>query len=167
MNELSHTDGNGKAVMVDISEKKETVREATASVEVSLNEAALQAVQNNSAAKGDVLAVARLAGILAGKRAWEFIPLCHQIPLDQIAVDFHVEPDLKRILILARVKTSARTGVEMEALMSCAAAALTVYDMLKAIQKDIVIANLQLLEKKGGKSGDFVKPGFQNLHIGH
>ena len=123
MNKLSHIDAGGKAVMVDISDKKESAREASASVEVHLNDAALQALRDNSAAKGDVLAVARLAGIQAGKRTWELIPLCHQIPLNQIAVEFEIEPELKRILILSRVKTSARTGAEMEALTSCAAAA--------------------------------------------
>ncbi len=166
MRKSSHIDRHGNAAMVDVSEKSETVRRATASVEVYLNEAAFQAVLNNSAAKGDVLAAARLAGIQAAKRTWELIPLCHQISLDHCAVEFTLEAERCRILIISRVKTVARTGVEMEALTSSAVAALTVYDMLKAIQKDIVIANLQLLEKKGGKSGDFIKPDFQNLHIG-
>lgn len=126
-------------------------------ITVRLNADTFQVVSQNRSAKGDVLTVAKLAGIQAAKRTSELIPLCHQVPLDQVEIDFKLDEKDHSIEIRSTARCSARTGVEMEALTACSVAALTVYDMLKAVQKDITITDLVLVEKKGGKSGDFVR----------
>jgi cyclic pyranopterin phosphate synthase len=153
MSRLSHTDDGGKARMVDTSDKEVSARVAKASVTVLLNEETYRIVRENRSAKGDVLTVAKLAGIQAAKKTAELIPLCHQIPLDRVEITFQTDDESNSIAIVSTVKCSARTGVEMEALTACSVCALTVYDMLKAVQRDIRISDLTLLEKQGGKSG--------------
>jgi cyclic pyranopterin phosphate synthase len=153
MSRLSHTDDGGKARMVDTSDKEVSARVAKASVTVLLNEETYRIVRENRSAKGDVLTVAKLAGIQAAKKTAELIPLCHQIPLDRVEITFQTDDESNSIAIVSTVKCSARTGVEMEALTACSVCALTVYDMLKAVQRDIRITDLMLLEKQGGKSG--------------
>ena len=155
MTKLSHVDDDGKARMVDVADKEVTRRTATAAVTVHLNAATLDLVRDNRAAKGDVLAVAKLAGIQAAKRTSELIPLCHPVGLDHVDVGFEINDSDSAITITATATCRARTGVEMEALTACSVAGLTVYDMLKAVQKDIVIGDLKLLKKTGGRSGDY------------
>jgi cyclic pyranopterin phosphate synthase len=159
LGKLTHIDSSGKVSMVDTGGKNPTLRIAVASVAVNLNSEAYTLARDNKSAKGDVVAVATLAGIQAAKRTWELIPLCHQIPLDHVKIDCEFNDSSNSILITATVRCSASTGVEMEALTACSLAALTVYDMLKAVQKDICITDLRLLEKQGGKSGDYKRPG--------
>jgi cyclic pyranopterin phosphate synthase len=141
--------------MVDISGKATTNRSATATVTVELNEGTFLLVKENRISKGDVLTVAKIAAIQAAKKTSELIPLCHPIPLDHVDISFELQEESHRLTICATVKTSSTTGVEMEAFTACAVAALTIYDMVKAVQKDVVISDLKLLEKKGGKSGEF------------
>ena len=155
MSKLTHTDKNGKATMVDISHKQLTVREATVSVKVILNKKTFELVQSNDLKKGDVLTVAKIAGIQAAKKTSELIPLCHQVALDSVEIKFELDTNNSTILILATSKTSAPTGVEMEAFCAASIAAVTIYDMVKAVQKDVVISELKLLHKTGGKSGEF------------
>lgn len=155
MNKLTHTDRQGKAQMVDVGDKPITLRTATASTKVLLNEETFTLVTDNSAKKGDVLTTAKLAGIAAAKRTSELIPLCHQLPLDQVAISFRLKKDQLAIVIEAKTKCSGKTGVEMEALCACSIAALTIYDMLKAVQRDIRITDLRLDQKHGGRSGDY------------
>ena len=150
---LSHVDEQGRARMVDVGAKPETVREAVAEGEVRMNAAAARAIRSRAVKKGDPLQVARLAGIMAAKRTAEIIPLCHPLPLTSI--DVELEPRPRGYRIVTRVRTVARTGVEMEALVAASVAALTLYDMLKAVDKSITIARVRLLEKRGGKSGDY------------
>lgn len=152
---LSHTDDSGKARMVDVGSKAVTMRTASATVTVQLNPEAFSALTENRNKKGDVLAVARIAGIMAAKQTSNLIPLCHQIPLDRIDIQFELSAEEMSVKIVSTVGCNHRTGVEMEALTACSIAALTVYDMLKAVQKDIVISDLKLLSKQGGQSGDF------------
>ena len=139
--------------MVDVSAKPETVREAVAEARVTIGAAALRAVRRGEVAKGDPLQTARLAGISAAKRTADLIPLCHPLPLTHVGVD--LEPLASGYRIVARVGTVGRTGVEMEALVAASAAALTLYDMLKALDKSIVIGPVRLLEKRGGRSGEY------------
>jgi cyclic pyranopterin phosphate synthase len=153
MNRLSHLDEHGAARMVDVSAKDATEREATAEATIALNAAAFAAVMSGTAPKGDVLAAARIAGIMAAKKTSELIPLCHPLALSKANVDF--EPQQNAIRIVATVKTNGKTGVEMEALTAVSIAALTIYDMIKAVDKTAVIEGVQLLAKSGGKSGDF------------
>lgn len=155
MGKLSHTDGQGKAQMVDVGDKPITQRTAAASTKVLLDEETFALVAENRAKKGDVLTTAKLAGIAAAKRTSELIPLCHQVPLDHVAISFQLEKDQHTIVIKAQTKCSGRTGVEMEALCACSVAALTIYDMLKAVQRDIRITDLRLDQKHGGRSGDY------------
>jgi cyclic pyranopterin monophosphate synthase len=150
---LSHVDASGKAVMVDVGDKAVTVREAWARGTVTMKPAALRAVRAQAVAKGDVVQVARLAGILAAKQTASLIPLCHPLPLSHIQVD--LTPIRQGFRIDARVRTSAQTGVEMEALTAVSVAALTVYDMVKAVDKTMVIGDIVLVEKLGGKSGRY------------
>lgn len=153
MAKLSHVDGRGKAKMVDVGAKAVTRREAAASAFVKLGPATLGLVRRNALAKGDVLNTARLAGIQAAKRAFELIPLAHPIPLESVAVDLDV---LKTgVRVRCRVAAEAKTGAEMEALTGAAVAALTVYDMVKAVERGAVIGRLRLEFKSGGKSGTF------------
>lgn len=151
---LTHFDAAGQAHMVDVSAKQPTMREAVAAAAVVMSPETL-ALAQGGAAKGDVLGVARLAGIMAAKRTADLIPLCHPLPLDRVAVDLSADPALPGLRITATARTTGRTGVEMEALTAATVAALTVYDMLKAAQKDMRIEGVRLLRKTGGKSGDF------------
>ena len=151
---LTHFDAAGQAHMVDVSGKEPTVREAVAEALVLMSPETL-ALAQGGAAKGDVLGVARLAGIMGAKRTAELIPLCHPLPLDKVALDLKADPALPGVRITATARTTGRTGVEMEALTAATVAALTVYDMLKAAQKDMRIEGVRLLKKTGGKSGSF------------
>jgi cyclic pyranopterin monophosphate synthase len=151
MKKLSHYDSSGRASMVDVSEKKATKREAEASAQVIMSKAVLKALPQNP--KGDPLEVARIAGIQAAKRTSELIPMCHPLPLAHIDVDIRVCEN--GIAITSRVTTTAETGVEMEALVAASVAALTVYDMCKALDKGIEIREVVLQKKSGGKSGDY------------
>ena len=151
--QLSHVDPRGRVRMVDVGGKAETAREAVAEADVLMSAAALRAIRARKIKKGDPLQAARLAGIMAAKRTAEIIPLCHPLPLTNVDVD--LEPRARGYRIVTRVRTVARTGVEMEALVAASVAALTLYDMLKAVDKSITIARVRLLEKRGGKSGDY------------
>ncbi len=151
---LSHVDAAGRPRMVDVSAKPDTAREAVAKGSVYMNPETLRLIVSGAAAKGDVLTTAQLAGVMAAKGTANLIPLCHPLPLTGIEVS--LEPDAGRnaIDITATVRTTAKTGVEMEALTAVAVAALTVYDMAKAVQKDMRISDIRLVRKTGGKSGD-------------
>ena len=153
---LSHLDDSGKPRMVDVSLKADTAREATAKGSVYMSAETLALVTSGKAAKGDVLTTAQIAGIMAAKRTSELIPMCHPLPLT--GIDVSLEPDDSRnaIDITATVRTTAKTGVEMEAMTAVTVAALTVYDMTKAAQKDIRIGDVRLVRNSGGKSGDIV-----------
>ncbi|MBI4199837.1 MAG: cyclic pyranopterin monophosphate synthase MoaC [Chloroflexi bacterium] len=153
---LTHVDAQGRAQMVDVGGKEPTVRVAVAKGSVRMKPETLRLVQQGQVEKGDVLAVARVAGILAAKRTAELIPLCHPLPLDQVAVEFEVDGVQSAIHIIATAKTSARTGVEMEALTAVVVAALTIYDMAKAVDRGMRIEAVRLVSKRGGKSGDIV-----------
>ena len=153
-NKLSHVNSSGEAKMVDISLKGETVREAVAKGSVIMQPATLEQVNNASMKKGDVLAVARIAGIMAAKKVPDIIPLCHMIPIDSITIDFDLTAN-DRIGITSTVKSTGRTGVEMEALTAVTVAALTIYDMCKAVEKGMTITDIYLESKTGGKSGEY------------
>lgn len=153
---LTHLDQQGQARMVDVSAKSETVREATAAAEVLMSRSTLNLVRSGGIAKGDILAVARVAGIMAAKRTPDLIPLCHPLALTSAEVDLRLDDDRNAVLIEARVRCSGATGVEMEALTAASVAALTVYDMCKAVERGIKITNVRLLRKSGGRSGDIV-----------
>ena len=155
---LTHFDQAGAAVMVDVSAKAETTREATAKARVVMHPATLDLIARGEAAKGDVLGVARLAGIMAAKRTAELIPLCHPLPLTAVTVDLAPDAAANAVEIAATVRTTARTGVEMEALTAASVAALTVYDMCKAVDRGMRIEALRVTHKSGGKSGDFAQP---------
>jgi cyclic pyranopterin phosphate synthase len=150
---LSHVDARGRVRMVDVSGKAETRREAVADAEVHLGADAARAIRRKTVKKGDPLQAARLAGIQAAKKTAELIPLCHPLPLTDIQVD--LEPRRYGYLIVARAVTVGRTGVEMEALVAASVAALTLYDMLKAVDKSITIGPIRLREKRGGRSGEY------------
>jgi cyclic pyranopterin phosphate synthase len=151
---LSHLDETGHARMVDISKKGETERIAIARGEVRMRLETLEIIRNGMIKKGDVLTVAQIAGIMAAKRTSEIIPLCHPLPIMEIQVDLSLDSSLPGIQITSSVKALAKTGVEMEALTATAVAALTVYDMAKAVEKTIQIQNIRLVKKSGGMSGD-------------
>lgn len=153
MNKLSHFDEQGKIKMVDVSEKTKTARRAVASGKILLNEETIKILQSNENPKGNPLEIARIAGIMAAKQTSNLIPLCHQINLSKVNVNAEITN--YGVYIEAEVKTSSQTGVEMEALTAVSIAALTIYDMCKAVQKDITITEIQLDLKTGGKS-DFV-----------
>jgi cyclic pyranopterin monophosphate synthase len=153
MSKLTHLDDAGNAAMVDISAKASTVREAVAEGRISMASAALEAIKAGSVKKGDVLATARIAGIMAAKRTSDLIPLCHPLALSKVAVDFEFEEDAIRVTALARL--TGQTGVEMEAMTAVSVALLTLYDMAKALDKAMVISEVRLLSKSGGKSGDW------------
>lgn len=153
MSGLTHFDAKGDAQMVDVSEKAVTTRTATARGRVEMSAETLEIVRAGTAKKGDVLAVARLAGIMAAKRTADLIPLCHPLPISKVAVE--LDASGTAVEIEATVKTTGQTGVEMEALTAVNVAALTVYDMLKAVQKDMRITDIRLTYKDGGKSGRF------------
>ncbi len=151
---LSHLDASGAARMVDVGKKPATRREAVATARVRVGKDALRQITSGGVAKGDVFAVARIAGIAAAKRTAELIPLCHPLPIEAVEVDIEPQPP-DTVLITARVRITARTGVEMEALTAASVAALSVYDMCKSITKDIQIGPIQLESKTGGKSGTY------------
>ncbi len=154
MTELSHVNGSGEARMVDVTEKPDTAREAVARGGVTMKPETLGQVRANSLKKGDVLAVARLAGIMAAKRTPDLIPLCHTILLDSVAVDFDLSAG-DRIDITATARSTGKTGVEMEALVAVSVAALTVYDMCKAVDRAMTITDVRLESKSGGRSGNY------------
>ena len=147
MSELTHIDAEGEARMVDVSAKPEQNREAMARGEIRLAEATLDSIENGHTAKGNVLATARLAGIMAAKKTAELIPLCHPLPITHAEVDFEFPESRDRIVITASARISAKTGVEMEALTAVSAAALTIYDMCKAIDKEMVISEISVTSK--------------------
>lgn len=159
MPKLTHFDAAGRAQMVDVSAKDATDRIAVARGEVRMAPGTLALIAEGRAGKGDVLGVARLAGIMAAKRTADLIPLCHPLPLAKVALELEADPALPGVRIEATVKTSGRTGVEMEALTAVSVAALTVYDMVKAADKAMVIGNLRLVLKDGGKSGRYEAAG--------
>jgi cyclic pyranopterin phosphate synthase len=152
---LSHLDALGRAVMVDVRNKPETERTATARARVIMHAKTLQELAGGTAPKGDVLAAARIAGIMAAKRTAELIPLCHPLPLASVAVELSPDPHGAAGEITATAKTVGRTGVEMEAMVAAAVAALTIYDMLKSADRGMRIEALRLTHKAGGKSGEF------------
>ncbi len=156
MTKLTHFDDSGASRMVDVGEKPITRRVAVAEAIVSMQPETLELIQSGSVGKGDVFEVARLAGILASKRTSELIPLCHLLPLDSAQVDFSC-PDQQSVRIEARVANQGRTGVEMEALLAASVAALTIYDMCKAVDRGMEIGCLRLLEKSGGQSGHYLR----------
>ena len=157
--ELSHLDASGRARMVDVGDKRVSERVCVARGEVRMAAETLALVSEGRVPKGDVLATARLAGIQAAKRTHEWIPLAHPLPLDAVEVDLEPDPDGARVRVEARVRAHARTGVEMEALVAVSAAALTVYDMCKAVDRGMTLEAVRLVSKTGGKSGTWVRPG--------
>ncbi len=152
---LSHVDERGRVRMVDVGDKAETAREAVARGRISVGRAALSAIRAGKVKKGDPIQTARLAGIVAAKRTSDLIPLCHPLPLTHVEVEITREKN--GYAIESRVRTTARTGVEMEALTAVAVAALTIYDMLKALDKTMVIGDICVMEKRGGRSGEYLR----------
>lgn len=159
MSELTHLDEQGRARMVDVGAKAETERVAIARCEVRMEPSTLALIQSGGVPKGDVIGVARVAGIMAAKRTGELIPLCHPLPITSAYVDFQFDQEGSRVLIEAMVATVGKTGVEMEALTACSVAALTIYDMTKAADKGMVIGEVRLVKKTGGKSGTYLRQG--------
>ena len=157
MKRLSHFDKQGRARMVDISRKQPTLRKAVAHGSVSMDPATLDLIHDGKVPKGDVLCVARVAGIMAAKKTSSFIPLCHPLNINMIIVDFTLNTKESRIDIKATVKVNGQTGAEMEALSAVAAASLTIYDMCKAVDRKMVISDIMLIEKRGGRSGTFLR----------
>jgi cyclic pyranopterin phosphate synthase len=155
MSRLSHFDRQGKARMVDVSAKAETRREAIAAGSVSMEKETFDMIRKGTAEKGDVLGVARVAGIMAAKKTPDLIPMCHPLNISSVTIEFELDEGRHRIGIEAKVKNTGSTGVEMEALTAVAAAALTIYDMCKAVDRRMVISDILLREKRGGKSGTF------------
>lgn len=155
MSKLTHLDEDGHVSMVDVGEKERTSREAIAQGSVYMAAATLAVIRDGAVPKGDVLAAARIAGILAAKRTPELIPLCHTLLLSKVAVDFEIDEETSRVIITSMVRCKGRTGVEMEALMAVSVAALTIYDMAKALETSMTIGEIRLLAKRGGKSGDW------------
>lgn len=152
-NQLTHLDRAGRARMVDVGDKESTTRRAAARAEVRMSDQTLGLIISQGIEKGDVLALARVAGIMAAKRTSELIPLCHPLILSHVSLELEPRPDRAMIEIKAEVRCEGRTGVEMEALTAVSAAALTVYDMVKAVDRDVVISEIMLMEKSGGRSG--------------
>jgi cyclic pyranopterin phosphate synthase len=157
MSALTHLDEQGAARMVDVSAKPPSMREATAACQVSMRAETLALITTGTAKKGDVLATARIAGIMAAKRTAELIPLCHPLPLSGITIDLTPDAGLPGMMISATVRTTGNTGVEMEALTAASIAALTIYDMLKAVDRAMRVEALRVTQKSGGKSGDFTQ----------
>jgi cyclic pyranopterin monophosphate synthase len=153
MSTLSHLNERGEAHMVDVSEKDVTTRSATAKARVTAAAGTITLIASGTAKKGDVLATARIAGIMAAKKTSNLIPLCHPLMISKVTVDFEIGSD--HIDVEATVKVEGKTGVEMEALTACSVACLTIYDMLKAVDRGMIITNLRVVEKTGGKSGTF------------
>jgi cyclic pyranopterin monophosphate synthase len=155
MSELTHTDADGRARMVDVGDKPETERVARAEGSISMSEEALSAIELNHLAKGDAIATARIAGIMAAKKTAELIPLCHNIPLTDVGVDVEVDRSIPGVRVEARAASRGRTGVEMEALTAATVALLTLYDMAKSLDRAMEISGVRLVAKSGGKSGDW------------
>ncbi|ADB54272.1 cyclic pyranopterin monophosphate synthase MoaC [Conexibacter woesei] len=155
MGELTHLDEQGRARMVDVGDKPVSDRRAVARATVRMTPATAAAVRDGDAPKGDVISTARIAGIQAAKRTSELIPLCHGLPLSSVDVEAEIDAEAGRVTLTATARTRAQTGVEMEALTAASIAALTVYDMVKALEKGVEIAEVVLLEKSGGRSGDW------------
>jgi cyclic pyranopterin phosphate synthase len=156
---LTHLDDRGRVKMVDVGDKPITRREAVARGAIAMRPETLDAIIGGALKKGEALAAARIAGIMAAKRTDELIPLCHQIPLEVVEVDFRPDRANSRLEIQARAVTESRTGVEMEALTAVSAAALAIYDMAKAIDRAMTIDSIRLVRKSGGRSGDFIRDG--------
>ena len=156
MSTFTHLDPSGRPHMVDVSEKAETRRESTARGRVLMQPSTLAAIEAGQIAKGDVLGTAQVAAVMAAKRTWEIIPLCHPLLLTGVSVSFHLDHAASAVEITATVKTTGKTGVEMEALTAVSAAALTVYDMCKALDPAMRIAEIRLTRKSGGKSGEVI-----------
>lgn len=156
MNKLTHVNSEGKAEMVDVSLKDDSVRTASASGKVYVSKEVFDKIKNNEVEKGDVLSIAKFAGIQAAKKTSELIPLCHNIPISKVQVELKLNEKDSSVGITSFAKTVAKTGIEMEALTAVSIAALTVYDMCKAIDKSINISGIRLLSKTGGKSGDYI-----------
>lgn len=157
MSELTHLDEHGQARMVDVGAKAETEREAIAAGRVLMQPETLRLLRAGNLPKGDVLGTARVAGIMAAKRTPELIPLCHPLLLTKVAVEFAFDEEASAVDITATVRCKGQTGVEMEALTAVSVAALTIYDMAKAVERGMVIADIRLLEKRGGKSGEWLR----------
>ncbi len=155
MSELTHLDRDGRASMVDVGDKESSSREAVAEASIYMAPSTLTAIRDGCLPKGDVLATARISGIMAAKRTHDLIPLCHPLQLSKIAVEFEIDDENGRVIIVGSVRCNGRTGVEMEALTAVSVAALTIYDMAKALQKSMTISNIRLLRKQGGKSGNW------------
>ena len=160
MSEFTHFDTSGQARMVDVGEKPVTQRKAVARARIRMQPDTLQLIIGGDAKKGDVLGVARLSGIMAAKRTCELIPLCHPLRLTSVTIDFTPDTDSSEIVIVANVNARDRTGVEMEALVAVSTAALTIYDMCKSYDRGMIIDDIRLLEKSGGKSGLYRDPNF-------
>ncbi|MGC2424263.1 MAG: cyclic pyranopterin monophosphate synthase MoaC [Nitrospirota bacterium] len=159
MSDLTHFDEKGASRMVDVSGKDVTERVAVASGRVLMAAETFRLIKDKGAAKGDVLEVARIAGIMAAKKTSGLIPLCHPLPLEKVTVDFELDEKGSAVEIRAEAKVTARTGVEMEALTAVTVAALTIYDMCKAVDRGMEITDIRLIEKSGGRSGHFTRPG--------
>jgi cyclic pyranopterin phosphate synthase len=157
MSDLSHLDSGGRARMVDVSDKQPTARRATARGQVTCTAEALQQVRQGAAPKGSVIAAAELAGIMAAKRTAELIPLCHPLPLTKVEVRIAIDESLPGFSVEAEVRTKAETGVEMEALTAVSVACLTLFDMLKAVDRSMLIGGIEVTSKSGGRSGDWIK----------
>ena len=157
MSELTHINDQGRAKMVDVSAKADTERIGVACGRIRMEPETLQMITGQQIKKGDVLAVAQVAGIMAAKKTWETIPMCHPLLLTGVDIHFEIYPELSEIEAVASVKTTGKTGIEMEALNAVAAALLTIYDMCKAVDRAMVIREIMLIEKDGGKSGHFVR----------
>jgi cyclic pyranopterin phosphate synthase len=155
MKKLTHLDKEGKAKMVDVSEKKMTMREAVARGRVSMKPATVRMILDKTVPKGDVVATARIAGIMAAKRTGDLVPLCHPLNLTSVAVEITVDEKNSLVNIESKVKIVGQTGVEMEALTAVSVAALTIYDMCKAVDREMTISDIMLMEKRGGRSGEF------------
>jgi len=153
--QLTHVDAEGSARMVDVSGKPETSRMARARGSIRMSLGALEAIRRHQVAKGDVVSVARVAGIMAAKRTAELIPLCHPLGLDDVQIDVQEDPGLPGLVVEATVRTTARTGLEMEAIVAVSITLVTVYDMAKSVDKGMVIGDISLIQKEGGKSGSY------------
>ena len=160
--DLSHLDEKGRVRMVDVTEKPVTERRAVAYGEVRAATDTIRKISADEMGKGDVLTTAKIAGISAAKRTGDLIPMCHPIPLDHVKIDISLDEDAARIGILATALSSGKTGVEMEALTAVSVTALTIYDMCKAVDRTMEIASILLVEKEGGRSGRFIRPGWED-----
>jgi cyclic pyranopterin phosphate synthase len=157
MKKLSHINDTGQVQMVDVTDKNKTVRKATARGQVKMESGTLALIEEGRMAKGNVLTTAKIAGLMAAKKTGDLIPLCHPLALTGIDIEFEIDRENSQVIIKAEVRTVGQTGVEMEALTAVSVAALTIYDMCKAVDKEMIISNILLLKKSGGKSGTFIR----------